>query len=268
MAQVHGAGWQVMASGNGQGQFDLLTLTAQFDTQPPFIQRAQVYVGLAVAPSSTFGSINLTECDAAHSSTVWIYLPGPRSWAGVANATRDPSSGCLELTIDETSLPQFSQLGQALLAFGDRLPPPPAPRPTATLHTNDGRPYVPDTWTNQDVHVDLVAGTAGYGLAPGGSLRYQVVPEGTNPAASLRPSSTARAPESPSRPRASDRSCLRRSIATVTPPMDFPYRCASTVSDRPLSSPVTPAAIRSTDSLAAVHARRSSRTIRTSIEHV
>jgi hypothetical protein len=104
------------------------------------------YVDVTVAGSG-LSSLTITDCNLAGGTNV--YWNTGTAWALVSNQTYDPSSHCVTMTVNSTTVPTLSQLTGTPIAAGS----PPTTTPVATM--DNGRPYTAGTWTNHSVTVSF-----------------------------------------------------------------------------------------------------------------
>lgn len=138
-----GAAGSISVSAAGSGVVGAAVYTANPAGAPVF-NSSGAYVDVTVAGSG-LSSATIKDCDLNGGTNV--YWNTGTGWALVSNQTYDPSTHCVTVTVNSTTVPTLSQLAGTPFAAGS------PPSSTAVAKTADGKPYTSGTWTNQSVTV-------------------------------------------------------------------------------------------------------------------
>jgi len=142
-ATAGGAAGSVSVSGTGSG----VVGAAVYSSNPagaPVFNSSGAYVDVIVA-GSDLSSLTIKDCNLNGGINVYWYTG--TGWALVSNQTYDPSTHCVTVTVNSTTVPTVSQLTGTVIAAGS------PPSITAVAKMADGKPYTSGTWTNQSVTV-------------------------------------------------------------------------------------------------------------------
>ena len=77
-------------------------------TTPPTAVNA--YFDVSVPASSSFTSVQVTDCNLAGGSVVYYYDDTTTEWTEVSGQTYDASTGCVTFTLGTASTPSLAQL--------------------------------------------------------------------------------------------------------------------------------------------------------------
>jgi hypothetical protein len=138
-----GVGGSISVSATGSG----VVGAAVYSSNPagaPVFNSSGAYVDVTVAGSG-LSSVTITDCNLNGGTNV--YWNTGTGWALVSNQTYDPSSHCVTMTVNSTTVPTLSQLGGTPIAAGS------PPSITAVAKMDNGTPYTSGTWTNHSVTV-------------------------------------------------------------------------------------------------------------------
>ena len=138
-----GAAGTISVSATGSGVVGAAVYTANPAGAPVF-NSSGAYVDVTVAGSG-LSSVTIKDCHLNGGTNV--YWNTGTGWALVSNQTYDPSTHCVTVTVNSTTVPTLSQLAGTPFAAGS------PPSSTAVAKTADGKPYTSGTWTNQSVTV-------------------------------------------------------------------------------------------------------------------
>ena len=138
-----GAAGSVSVSSTGTG----VVGAAVYGSNPagaPVFNSSGAYVDVIVAGSG-LSSLTIVDCNLNGGNSVYWHTG--TAWALVSNQTYDPSTRCVTVTVNSTTVPTLSQLTGTVFAAGS----PPTTTTVATMA--DGKPYTSGIWTNQSVTV-------------------------------------------------------------------------------------------------------------------
>ena len=138
-----GTAGTISVSATGSGVVGAAVYTANPAGAPVF-NSSGAYVDVTVAGSG-LSSVTIKDCNLNGGTNV--YWNTGTAWALVSNQTYDPSTHCVTITVNSTTVPTLSQLGGTPIAAGS------PPTITAVAKTANGKPYTSGTWTNQSVTV-------------------------------------------------------------------------------------------------------------------
>lgn len=138
-----GTAGSISVSGTGSGVVGAAVYTADPAGAPVF-NSSGTYVDVTIAGSG-LSSITIKDCNLNGGNSV--YWNTGTAWALVSNQSYDPSTQCVTMTVNSTTVPTLSQLGGTPIAAGS----PPTTTPVATM--DNGQPYTSGTWTNHSVTV-------------------------------------------------------------------------------------------------------------------
>ncbi len=122
-ASVGGAGMpgSLSAIASGVGTIAAVQYTGDpVTTTPPTAVNA--YFDVLVPASSSFTSVQVTDCKLAGGSVVYYYDPTTSEWAQVPGQSYDASTGCVSFTLGTASTPSLSQLSGTVFGVQD-VPP-------------------------------------------------------------------------------------------------------------------------------------------------
>ena len=122
-ASVGGAGMpgSLSAIASGVGTVAAVQYTGDpVTTTPPTAVNA--YFDVLVPASSSFTSVQVTDCNLAGGSVVYYYDPTTSEWAEVPGQSYDASTGCVSFTLGTASTPSLSQLSGTVFGVQD-VPP-------------------------------------------------------------------------------------------------------------------------------------------------
>ena len=89
-------------------------------TSPP--TAANAYFNVSVPLSSSFTSVQVTDCNLAGGSVVYYYDDTTAQWTAVSGQTYNASAGCVTFTLATGSTPNLTQLSSAVFGVQD-VPP-------------------------------------------------------------------------------------------------------------------------------------------------
>ena len=120
-----GGGFEAVGSlsavGSGAGTVALAQFSADpVATTPPTAVNA--YFEVSVPPSSSFSTVQVTDCNLAGGSVVYYYDDTTSQWTAVSGQTYNLGTGCVTFTLGTGSTPSLSQLGSTVFGVQD-VPP-------------------------------------------------------------------------------------------------------------------------------------------------
>ena len=117
-----GTAGSLSAAASGAGTVAVAQYSADPEaTTPP--TPANAYFDVSVPLSSSFTSVQVTDCDLGGGSVVYYYDGATSQWAEVSGQAYTASTGCVTFTLGASSTPSLAQLGGTV--FGARTCPPP-----------------------------------------------------------------------------------------------------------------------------------------------
>jgi serine/threonine-protein kinase len=116
--------------GSGQGSAGSVTLSgsggsgtlavAIYSSNPgatPSFTASGGYFDAWVAPSSTYSSVTIKDCDLRGGTQVYWYDTASSRWVPASNQSYDATTQCASVTVDATSSPSLAQLGGTAFAI-------------------------------------------------------------------------------------------------------------------------------------------------------
>ena len=104
-----GTAGNLSAAASGVGTVAVAQYTADPEpTTPPTAVNA--YFDVSVPASSSFTSVQVTDCNLAGGSVVYYYDDTTSQWAEVSGQTYNASTGCVTFTLGTASTPSLAQL--------------------------------------------------------------------------------------------------------------------------------------------------------------
>ena len=116
-----GTAGSLSAAASGAGTVAVAQYSADpVTTTPPTAVNA--YFDVFVPASSSFTSVQVTDCDLAGGSVVYYYDATTTQWAEVPGQTYNASTGCVTFTLGTASTPSLAQLSGTIFGVQD-VPP-------------------------------------------------------------------------------------------------------------------------------------------------